>query len=33
MLVMTSNQVMAWHALKALNVTAGVAGFGRLFDR
>lgn len=31
--VITSNQVMAWHALKTLNVSDGVQGFGRLFDR
>jgi maleate cis-trans isomerase len=31
--VITSNQVMAWHALKSLNVRARVPGFGRLFDR
>lgn len=31
--VITSNQVMAWHALTALNVTARVPGFGRLFER
>ncbi len=30
--VMTSNQVMAWHALRALEVGIKVQGFGRLFD-
>ncbi len=30
--VITSNQVMAWHALKSLNVRARVPGFGQLFD-
>lgn len=30
--VITSNQVMAWHALKSLKVSARVPGFGRLFD-
>ena len=29
--VITSNQVLAWHALRALGADQGVAGFGRLF--
>ena len=31
--VMTSNQVMAWHAVRALDVGIKVPGFGRLFER
>jgi maleate isomerase len=31
--VMTSNQVMAWHALRALGIGITVQGFGRLFER
>jgi maleate isomerase len=30
--VLTSNQVLAWHALRSLEVTTPVAGFGRIFD-
>jgi maleate cis-trans isomerase len=30
--VMTSNQVMAWHALRALDVGTKMQGFGRLFE-
>ena len=30
--VITSNQVLAWHALRTLKVETAVAGFGRLFD-
>ncbi|HET6610324.1 MAG TPA: hypothetical protein VFG62_26910 [Rhodopila sp.] len=30
--VLTSNQVMAWHALRVLGVSIRVRGFGRLFD-
>jgi maleate cis-trans isomerase len=31
--VITSNQVLVWHALHALRVERRVAGFGRLFDQ
>jgi maleate cis-trans isomerase len=31
--VVTSNQVLVWHALKALGITQPIIGFGRLFDR
>jgi len=31
--VMTSNQVMAWHALTELGIAERVAGFGCLFER
>jgi maleate isomerase len=31
--VITSNQVLVWHALRTLGVDRRVAGFGRLFDR
>ncbi|MFM7419033.1 MAG: Asp/Glu racemase, partial [Alphaproteobacteria bacterium] len=30
--VMTSNQVMAWHALRRLGVADACPGFGRLMD-
>lgn len=30
--VITSNQVLAWHALRTLGVNQPVSGFGRLFD-
>lgn len=30
--VITSNQVLVWHALRILAVRAAVAGFGRLFE-
>jgi maleate isomerase len=30
--VITSNQVLAWHALRCLDIGRRVAGFGRLFD-
>jgi maleate isomerase len=30
--VITSNQVLVWHALRSLGVTRPVTGFGRLFD-
>ncbi len=31
--VITSNQVLAWHALRTLGVNARLAGFGRLFQQ
>lgn len=31
--VVTSNQVMAWHALRHLGVRQRISGFGRLLDR
>jgi maleate isomerase len=30
--VVTSNQAMVWHCLKAMDVHVSVAGYGRLFD-
>jgi maleate isomerase len=30
--VITSNQVLAWHALQRMGVDRGISGFGRLFD-
>lgn len=30
--VITSNQVLVWHALRTIEVKASIAGFGRLFD-